>query len=85
MTSSSISGCQISARPVPIPRVAGEEVTPHHLHVLLRHRLLRESGGFEGPFAARKDFQPDRLAITNRPEVGESIFKVQTTTPSSAT
>ena len=28
--------------------VPGREPSPHHVHVLLRHRLLREAGGFEG-------------------------------------
>src|SRR5829696_9261100 len=39
---------KVSRQPVEVAAVSGVERSPEHLHVLLRHRLLRQPGGFEG-------------------------------------
>src|SRR6185436_18058389 len=49
-----------------VPRLEGGS---NDLHVLPRHRLLREAGGFEGLDSLGKDLELRRLPITHRPKV----------------
>src|SRR5215218_1707548 len=49
-------------------RIAGAEDPPHDLHVLLRHRLLREPGGFEGLLAVVEQLHLSDLAVGERPD-----------------
>jgi len=48
---------------------AGErgETTPHDLHVLLRHRLLRQPGGFEGLSLLLVEREANGLAVSKAP------------------
>src|SRR5512144_1609246 len=47
----------------------------HHLDVLLRHRLLREPGGFEGPVAILVEPQADCLAVAKGPNVDRAVVE----------
>jgi hypothetical protein len=41
------------------------QVTPHDLHVVLRHRLLRKPSGFEGLVLIPEDLTPCDLALSD--------------------
>jgi hypothetical protein len=49
--------------------VAGLNRPPHDLHVLLRHRLLRQAGGFEGFGTVREPLNANDLPL---PDGGET-------------
>ena len=59
-------GCQV-------PPVEGFNDLPHDLHVLLRHRLLRKPGGFEGFLAARVLLHPPDLSGLEADDAEESV------------
>src|SRR5439155_212304 len=50
-----------------VPRVPCLEGRSHDLHVLLRHRLLRQPHGFEGLFFAPVVVESHALAVSQRP------------------
>ena len=50
------------------------ERRPRQLHVLLRHRLLRKPGGFEGFLQASKPREPADLAVSEGPHVELGLF-----------
>jgi hypothetical protein len=52
------------AKTVKTPFVELVNGAPHDLHVLLRHRLLQQPGGFEGPLAIPKRLHASHLSIT---------------------
>src|SRR5690349_6116529 len=47
---------------------------PYKLHVLLRHRLLRQSHGFEGLLVAEIVEGPDYLSVANRDDRASGRF-----------
>src|SRR6185295_7691735 len=49
-----------------IIRIPGLECTAHDLDVLLRHRLLRESGGFEGFLGSRVEIRSGDQSLLDR-------------------
>ena len=50
--------------------------TPDDLHVLLRHRLLRQPGGFEGLLTLRETSQRINFPIAERPQVGNAQLEI---------
>src|SRR4051812_16653848 len=68
--------------PIAVPE--GDQHPPHDLNVLLRHRSLREPGGFEGFLAGRVLIDVDDLAVAKlpmRPSAGVNPYPA----PSSST
>src|SRR4030095_3468330 len=53
----------------------------HDLHVLLRHRLLREAGGFEGFVWLSVRLEMDDLSVSERPYVGDVSFALNSGKP----
>src|SRR5205085_6529322 len=46
----------------------------HDLHVLVRHRLLRQPHGFEGVGLARVHPKPPQLAVAHRPHMPPALL-----------
>jgi hypothetical protein len=69
-----------------VERQKGRQVAPpqglqrptRNLHVLLRHRLLRELGSFEGFLAVAEGLTPDKLAFPHSPEFTDPDRKLVT-------
>src|SRR5215207_821726 len=57
---------------------------PHDLDVFLRHRLLRQPGGFEGAGAMAEEVNPAHLSISDRAELKGVGFDRDATLPTSA-
>ena len=55
----------------PVERLEGP---PHDLHVLLRHRLLREPEGFEGLLVIAEQLDSDDLVLADCVEARSSLF-----------
>src|SRR5829696_7052364 len=58
----------VGQRAVDIEAVKGLIHPPHDLQVLLRHRLLRQSGGFEGLPPIQINLTLEDLALSKQPE-----------------
>ena len=59
----STSGCEVAIHRIPVAAIERLVDLTHDLHVLLRHRLLRQPGGFEGLDPGRETTQPNDLPV----------------------
>src|SRR5918994_7777204 len=73
--------CEVRQGAVEILVGKGLKGSTHNLHLLLRHRLLPQPGGFEGLLTYREEFASERLAVAHRPQMSGSVLHHRATAP----
>ena len=67
---------RLAPQALPITAVQGRVAPAHDLHVLLRHRLLRQPGGFEGCLPSDEAPESEDLAASHQEVDGEWLVEV---------
>jgi hypothetical protein len=69
-------GAKASRERIQVASVERFDPLPDGLHVLPRHRLLRQPGGFEGGGPLGEDLTADQLSIAQRPQMSNPQLEV---------